>query len=105
MAGKLNELDDDNFKNHIAQGKVLVDFSAEWCGPCKMQTPILEGLVDVLKGTADIVKIDIDKSQKVTAEFGVTSVPTMILFKDGQEVERIVGLRDADSLKSLIEGA
>ncbi len=105
MAGKLPELEDENFKETIAHGVVLVDFSAEWCGHCKMQTPILEALIDELAGKAKIAKIDIDKSQKTASEFVVTSVPTMILFKDGQEVQRIVGLKDADSIKSLIEAA
>ncbi len=109
MAGdttsKLTELNDENFEQTIGKGVVLVDFFAEWCGPCHMQTPILEGLVDELTGKAIIGKIDIDHNQKTTAAMQVTSVPTMILFKDGKEVNRVVGLRDADALKEMIEAA
>ena len=102
---KLTVIDDDNFSETTAKGVVLVDYFAEWCGPCHMQTPILEGLVDELIGKAQIAKIDIDHSQKSTAAAGVTSVPTLILYKDGQEVNRVVGLRDADSLRKMILAA
>ena len=109
MAGdatsKLVQLTDENFESTVSNGIVLVDFFAEWCGPCHMQTPILEGLVDELTGKAVIAKIDIDHNQKTTAAMQVTSVPTMILFKDGQEVNRVVGLRDADALKAMIDAA
>lgn len=103
--GQLTMVDDSNFQETVASGVVLVDFFAEWCGPCHMQTPILEALVDELGDTAKIVKLDIDKAQKTTASFQVTSVPTLILLKDGSEVKRVVGVRDADALKELIASA
>jgi thioredoxin 1 len=104
-SGNLKHIDDESFAAKTAQGVVLIDFYAEWCGPCHMQTPILEALAKELSDKVKIFKLDIDKSQKVTANFQVTSVPTMILFKDGEEVQRIVGLRDADTLKGIIEAA
>jgi len=101
----LKEFSDDTFDNEISHGVTLVDFFAQWCGPCHMQTPILEQLAEELQGKVKIAKLDIDNNQKVTSKFGVTSVPTLILFKDGTEVERVVGLRDADALRALIEAA
>lgn len=98
-------LDDSNFKQKIAKGVTLVDFYADWCGPCRMIAPIVEELSSELHGKATIAKLDIEKAQEVTAEYQVTSIPTIILFKDGKELKRIVGLRDKDTLKNLIIAA
>lgn len=105
MAENLVYLDDDNFQKTIAKGVTLVDFYADWCGPCRMIAPIIEELSSEFKGKATIAKLDIEKAQTVTANFQVTSIPTIILFKDGKEVKRIVGLRDKDALKSLVTSA
>jgi thioredoxin len=102
---KLTHIDDSNFEELTGKGVVLVDYFAEWCGPCHMQTPILESLVDELTGKATLAKLDIDHSQKATGVAGVTSVPTLILYKDGAEVNRVVGLRDADALRKMILAA
>ena len=101
----MQEISDENFEQEIANGVTLVDFFAEWCGPCHMQTPILEELAEEMNDQASIVKLDIDKSQGTAAKYQVTSVPTLILFKDGEEFKRVVGLRDADALRSLISSA
>ena len=101
----ITHLDDDNFENSIASGVVLVDFFAEWCGPCRMLGPILGDLAEKMKGQAKISKLDIDSAQKTTTNFQVTSVPTLILFKDGKEVDRVVGLRDADALEKMVTSA
>ena len=95
-------LTEDNFKQETAQGTILVDFYADWCGPCRMLTPILERVAKDVQGKAKIGKLDIDASQNVTATFQVTSVPTIILFKNGKEAGRLVGLRDADAIKNFI---
>ncbi|MFA6860001.1 MAG: thioredoxin [Clostridia bacterium] len=72
---------------------VLVDFFATWCGPCKMLAPLLEQASHELKENQEIYKLDIDESLDIAKKFGVMSVPTMIIFKDGKEVNRVVGLR------------
>jgi thioredoxin 1 len=105
MAEHLVYLNDDNFNKTIAKGVTLVDFYADWCGPCRMIAPIVEELSNEFHGKATIAKLDIEKAQTTTAQFEVTSIPTIILFKDGKEIKRIVGLRDKDSLKSLISAS
>ncbi len=105
MAQHLVYLDDSNFQKTIAKGVTLVDFYADWCGPCRMIAPIVEELSNEFHGKAIIGKLDIEKAQETTANFQVTSIPTIILFKDGQEIKRIVGLRDKDALKSIISAA
>ena len=102
MSNQLAHFTDDNFDNEIAKGVTLVDFFADWCGPCRMMEPIIEELASELSGTAKIGKLDIEASQKTTSVYNVTSIPTMILFKDGEEVKRIVGVKDKDSLKEII---
>ena len=98
----IKHLDDETFQGAISSGLTLVDFFADWCGPCRMLAPILEELAEKLSGKLTVAKLDIDSAQKSTHAFQVTSVPTLILFKDGQEVERVVGLRDADDLEEMI---
>ena len=97
----IKQLDDENFQEAISSGLTLVDYFAEWCGPCRMLAPVLEEVAENMKGKLVVAKLDIDSAQKTTQTFEVTSVPTLILFKDGKEVERIVGLRDAEALEEL----
>jgi thioredoxin 1 len=103
--GNIKHLTDDNFKNEIAKGVTLVDFHAEWCGPCRMLAPILDQIAIEMKGKITISKVDIEAAQKTAAEFQIASVPTIILFKNGKEVNRLVGLRNAEAIKSFVASA
>ncbi|HEV7736316.1 MAG TPA: thioredoxin [Chlamydiales bacterium] len=98
-------LTDGSFDKDIQKGVTLVDFHANWCGPCRMLAPVLEEVAKVIQGKASIGKVDIDTEQKIASQFQITSVPTMILFKDGKEVNRLVGLRNADAIKDFILAA
>ncbi len=102
MSENIAHFTDDNFETEVADGLTLVDFYADWCGPCRMMEPIIEELAVEFSGTAKIGKLDIENSQKTTSTYNVTSIPTMILFKNGNEVKRIVGVKDKDSLKEII---
>jgi len=95
----------DNFNQSIENGVSLVDFWAPWCGPCKMQLPIVEELSTELEGQATIGKINVDEQPELAAQFGVMSIPTLILFKDGQPVDKMVGLQSKDALKAKISNA
>ncbi|MCQ6561958.1 thioredoxin [Paenibacillus mendelii] len=94
----------DTFKPSIESGVTLVDFWAPWCGPCKMQLPIVEELSGELEGSATIAKINVDEEPEIASQFGVMSIPTLILFKDGQPVDKMVGLQSKDALKNKIQG-
>lgn len=100
--GSIKHFTDDTFDNDISRGVTLVDFHANWCGPCRMLAPVLEEVAKGVQGKASIGKIDIDTEQKTASHFQITSVPTMILFKDGKEVSRLVGLRNAEAVKDFI---
>jgi thioredoxin 1 len=96
-------LNDHNFKESIKEGVVLVDFTATWCGPCKMMSPIIDALSAAMKGKAKVFKLDIDQASDTASILQITSVPTMILFKNGVEVKRVVGVKEIGFLEQLIE--
>lgn len=100
--GIMKHLTDANFAEETKKGVTLVDFHANWCGPCRMLAPVLEQVAKEIKGKANIAKVDIDSEQKTASQFQITSVPTMILFKDGKEVNRLIGLRNAEAVKEFI---
>lgn len=92
------------FTEMIKQSKpTLVDFFATWCGPCKMQSPILEQVKSRVGDSANIIKIDIDRNQGLSVEYNVRSVPTLILFKDGEAVWRVSGVQQAEVLEEKIK--
>ncbi|EFM09113.1 thioredoxin [Paenibacillus curdlanolyticus YK9] len=93
----------ENFTQSIESGVSLVDFWAPWCGPCKMQLPIVEELAGELAGQATIAKINVDEQPELASQFGVMSIPTLILFKDGQPIDKLVGLQSKDALKTKIQ--
>jgi thioredoxin 1 len=91
-----------NFQNQIKTGLTLVDFWAEWCMPCKMMIPVLNSLAEEVKGETTIGKINIEQHQSVAAKYNVRSIPTMILFKNGKEHKRYVGVKSKDFLMNQI---
>ena len=82
---------------------VLVDFSASWCGPCQAIAPVIESLSEEYAGRAKVVTIDVDAETEISARYGVMSIPTLVVFKDGREAERIVGTAQRDAIEGLIK--
>ena len=97
----LKHYENEDFKNLISKDMVLVDFFATWCGPCKMLSPVLEQLASEV--TFDIIKVDVDKSEDLAREFGIMSVPTLILFKNGEVIKRQSGFVPKEEIKEWIE--
>ncbi len=97
------DLDTEGFDEAIANGVVLVDFWATWCPPCRVQGPILEDLAKEIGHLASITKLDVDDHGSIASRFGVRSIPTLILFSDGEPVERFVGVQQKETLKAAIE--
>ena len=93
----IEHLTAQNFAHKTKNGVVLVDFWADWCMPCKMMAPILNEVAEATDGTATIYKLNVDEQQQVAAQYGIRSIPTMMLFKDGKEVERIVGVKSKEA--------
>jgi len=102
---KIVTLTQENFASEVLQSStpVLVDFWAEWCGPCKAVAPILDELADEYDGKIKIGKVNIDEQQGVAAEYGIRAIPTLLLFSKGQVADQIVGLRSKRDLKSSFE--
>lgn len=97
------EATDANFDQQINEGVKLVDFWATWCGPCKMIAPVLEDLAADYDGKADILKLDVDQNQATAAKFEVMSIPTLIVFKDGQPVDKVVGFQPKENLAQVLD--
>lgn len=90
----------ENF-NELTKNKVLVDFYATWCGPCKMLSPVLDSLSEEID--IDIIKIDVDKNNDLAREYGVMSIPTLILFENNNELKRTLGFMDKEKIKEFIK--
>ncbi len=104
MSTGIIELNDENFEQQTKSGIVLVDFWAPWCGPCRMQGPILEQIAGKVEG-AKIAKLNVDEAPAQAAHFGVMSIPTLIVLKDGQPVKQFVGVQQASVLLAALEDA
>jgi thioredoxin 1 len=105
MSDLVAHITDAEFPATVAQGVSLVDFWAPWCGPCKMIAPILDELAGEMQGKARIVKINVDDNPEVAGQFGIMSIPTLMLFKDGKLVDKLVGGQPKPQLKAFIERA
>lgn len=91
-------LEEQNFKKLIQEPTILVDFYANWCGPCKMLSPILEKVSNDIK----VIKVDVDKFEKLSREYGIMSIPTVILFENGEEVKRNIGFMSQEQVEKFI---
>ncbi|HAR4465319.1 TPA: thioredoxin [Staphylococcus aureus] len=93
---------DADFDSKVESGVQLVDFWATWCGPCKMIAPVLEELAADYEGKADILKLDVDENPSTAAKYEVMSIPTLIVFKDGQPVDKVVGFQPKENLAEVL---
>lgn len=93
------------FEAITKEGVVLVDFYADWCGPCKMIGPVLEELSGEYEGKAEIIKVNVDNENELASAYGVMSIPNLILFKDGKPVKQVVGYQAKPALKTLLDSA
>ncbi|HCG2509959.1 TPA: thioredoxin [Staphylococcus aureus] len=94
---------DADFDSKVESGVQLVDFWATWCGPCKMIAPVLEELAANYEGKADILKLDVDENPSTAAKYEVMSIPTLIVFKDGQPVDKVVGFQPKENLAEVLD--
>lgn len=99
----LIHLEDQNFADLIKEGTVLIDFYADWCGPCKMIVPVIESLA-LERDDINIIKIDVDKQDAIASKFGVLSIPTLHLYKDGKLVSERKGFQTKETLTEWIDG-
>ncbi len=103
MAEGVIDLDGNGYDDVTKSGVVLVDFWAPWCGPCKMQTPILEKVAAEIGEKAVIAKVNVDENPELAAKYGIRSIPTLSLLKDGENKQQLVGLQQQAALVSAIE--
>jgi len=107
MAGNIVELTSDNFDNEVTNSKipVLVDFWATWCGPCKALAPVLDEIANEISGKARIAKVNIEDAPELANQAGILNIPTLVLYKDGEAVERIVGINPKQKILEVINSA
>ena len=105
MSEYVKELTDETFDSAVADGITLVDFWAPWCQPCKMQGPIVERLAAELGDDVEVAKAKVDDNQERCAEYDIQGIPTILIFRDGEPIEELVGLQQEDALLSAVESA
>ncbi|MFA6383762.1 MAG: thioredoxin [Candidatus Omnitrophota bacterium] len=105
MAMSVTHFTDANFKEEVLDSAtpVLVDFWATWCGPCRMIAPVVEEISNEYAGTLKVGKVDVDANSKVASQFGIMSIPTIMIFKNGKVMEQVVGALSKGQLKSMID--
>ena len=105
MEEKIIELTNDNFDNFLKEKEfVIVDFWAPWCMPCRMVSPIIENLSKKYEGKVSFGKLNVDQQQDIAVKFGIMSIPTIIIFQNGKEVDRIIGAMPEEMLEERIKG-
>lgn len=106
MADLTVNLTDQNFEKEVLKSDlpVFVEFGAPWCGPCQMAEPVVEELAKEYEGKIKVGKLNVDENPQIPQKFGIMSIPTVIIFKNGQEVKRLVGFEGKESYKQLING-
>jgi thioredoxin 1 len=104
MSEQVREVNDQSFEQEVLRSDkpVLVDFWAEWCGPCRMMLPTVEAVAAEHEASATVVKLNVDDNPSTSQRYGIKGIPTMILFKDGKEEERVVGATSKDALSRLL---
>jgi thioredoxin 1 len=99
----ITHVTDQNFTEQTSSDLVLVDFWAPWCGPCKMIAPVLEEIDSEIGDKVKIVKLDVDDNQETAAKYGVMSIPTLLVLKNGEVVDKVVGFQPKEALSGVIE--
>ncbi len=107
MSEHVKEVNDGNFEQVVLQSNrpVLVDFWAEWCGPCRTLAPIVETVAKQYAGAGHVVKLNVDDNPSITQRYGIQGIPTLIVFKDGEEKERIIGASSKENISRMIDKA
>ena len=105
MMGSVSELKEANFDDFISKGEVIVDFWAEWCGPCKILSPVVDEVAKEMKGKVKFGKVNIDKEYELSERFNIMSVPALLFFKNGEQVDASSGAMSKEELKKKIKGA
>jgi len=105
MAGNIVELTESNFESEVLESSVpvVVDFWAEWCGPCRALAPVIADLAKSVEGRAKVAKLDIDSAQGLAVKYGVNAIPTVLIFKGGEPEKRFVGFTELDELQAAVD--
>lgn len=104
MVAYITDLTNENYKSFTDKGLVLVDIKAEWCGPCRTLSPIIDKISSDYHGKISVGKLDADSSKEIISELGVRNIPTILLYKDGEIIERKTGMIMESKLKEMIDG-
>jgi len=99
----VKKISSQNFSQEVADGVSVVDFSAEWCGPCKMLAPVLEEISNELEGKINFLNVDVDDNSDLAVSYGITNIPALVVLKDGQKVDIQVGFQPKENLMKYLE--